>query len=131
MQNKTFLKPTFYVLLDRHHTMTVKDFFPRSVFITPLELNTLTNSTIMPMQYNNLKAHIRSKIGHNKHYDAIPSMNMPHKKIKNNITSLMTSIKKGSGKYRALLQKKLLQKISTPLQTGDKKSMTTQSPHNK
>ena len=49
------------------------------MFITPPELNTLTNTTIMPMQYNNLKAHIRYKIGHNKHYDAIPSMNMPQK----------------------------------------------------
>ena len=53
------------------------------MYSTPLEIKTLTNSTIMPMQYSNLKAHIRSKIGHNKHYDAIPSMNMPQKIKKN------------------------------------------------
>jgi hypothetical protein len=44
MQKKTFLKPTFYGLPDSHHTMTVKD------FLIPIpDLNTLMNSTIMPI----------------------------------------------------------------------------------
>ena len=60
---------------------------------------------MMPMQYN--KAHIKSKIGHNKQYDVIPyHEHAAEKNTDNNITSLMTSIKKGSGKYRSILQKK-------------------------
>ena len=91
--------------------MTVKDFYPRNVFITLPDLNTLTNTTMVPMQYNNLKAHIKSKIGHNKQYDVISTMNMQQiKKQNNNIISLMTSIKKGSGKYRSILQKKVIAK---------------------
>ena len=31
----------------------------------------------MKMQYDNLKAHIKSKIGTNKFYDAVPLMNLP------------------------------------------------------
>ena len=60
---------------------------------------------MMPMQYN--KAHIKSKIGQNKQYDVIPyHEHAAEKNPDNNITSLMTSIKKGSGKYRSILQKK-------------------------
>jgi hypothetical protein len=62
----------------------------------------------MKMQYDNLKAHIKSKIGTNKFYDAVPLMNLPPPTKKNsNITTLMQSIKQGSGKYRSILQQKI------------------------
>ena len=73
------LKPTFYGLPDRCHTLTVRDFYPGGVFISNPALNNLTDSNIIKMQYDNLKAHIKSKIGENKHYDAVPLMNQsPH-----------------------------------------------------
>ena len=103
------LKPTFYGLPDRFHTLTVRDFYPGGAFISNLTLNTLTDSNIIKMQYYNIKAHIKSKIGKNKHYDAVPFMNQPQKKT-SNITSLMKSIKQGSGKYRSILQRKVVHK---------------------
>ena len=63
------------------------------------------------MQYDNLRAHVKTKIGTNRFYDAVPLMNQPpQKNTHSNITSLMQSIKQGSGKYRSILQKKLVQK---------------------
>jgi hypothetical protein len=100
----TYLKPTFYGLPDIWHTMTIKDFYPRGIFISHQDLNTFTSTNTMTLQYNNLKAHIKSKIGPNKTYDAIPNMNLPQKKYTHStMNSLMTSIKTGSGKYRAIL----------------------------
>jgi hypothetical protein len=105
------LKPTFYGLPDRCHTLTVCDFYPGGVFISNPALKTLTDSNIIKMQYDNLRAHIKSKIGESKHYDAVPLMNHPQKKnTHTNITSLMKSIKQGSGKYRSILQRKVVHK---------------------
>ena len=103
-----FLKPTFYGIPDKYHTLTVKDLYPGGKFISELALNSLTNTKLVPMNYKNLKAHVTTKIGLNKFYDAIPLMNLPQKKhTHSNITSFLQSIKKGSGKYRAILHKKL------------------------
>ena len=103
---KTFLKPTFYGIPDTYHTLTLKDFFNTGSFITNDALNTLTESRIHPMQYTNLKSHIRSHIGQNKKYDAIPIENLPQKKhTYSNTTSLMESIKKGSGHYRKIISR--------------------------
>ena len=103
---KTFLKPTFYGIPDTYHTLTLKDFFNTGSFITNDALNTLTESRIHPMQYTNLKSHIRSHIGQNKKYDAIPIENLPQKKhTYSNTTSLMESIKKGSGHYRRIISR--------------------------
>ena len=38
----TFLKPTFYGLPDRAHTLTVQDFYPNGRFISLTSLNTIT-----------------------------------------------------------------------------------------
>ena len=58
----------------------------------------------MQMQYNNLAFQIKSKIGANKMYDAIPKLSLPQKRhTHSTIGSLMSSIKKGSGKYRKII----------------------------
>ena len=81
--NKTevCLKPTFYGIPDHFHTIKLKDLYPGGSFISSQALNTLTNTIIIPMNYENLKAHVKSKVGHNKHYDVIPLFNRPQKKI--------------------------------------------------
>ena len=102
----TFLKPTFYGLLDSAHTLTVQDFYPNGKFISIDTLNTLTGSNSMQMQYNNLKFHIKSKIGVNKTYDAIPKLILPQKMHTHaTLTSLMASTKKGSGTYRKIISR--------------------------
>ena len=50
------LTPTFYGIPDTSHTITLKDLFPKGVFITHTSLNQLTNKTIMNLQYQNLKS---------------------------------------------------------------------------
>ena len=100
----TFLKPTFYGLPDRAHTLTVQDFYPNGRFISLTSLNTITGANLMQMQYKNLEFHIKSKIGANKFYDAIPKLNLPQRKYTHStINSLMTSIKKGSSTYRKII----------------------------
>ena len=76
----TFLRPTFYGLPDSAHILSVQDFYPNGKFITLATLNTLAGSNLMHMQYKNLEFHIKSKIGLNKLYDAIPKLNLPQKK---------------------------------------------------
>ena len=67
MSNKTaFLRPTFYGLPDSAHMLTLQDFFPSGKFISQTALNTITGSNLMQMQYKNLEAHIKSKVGINK-----------------------------------------------------------------
>ena len=71
-KQRTFLKPTFYGIPDKYHTLALKEFFQSGSFITNEALNTLTESKVHPLQYANLKHHIKNHIGHNKKYDAIP-----------------------------------------------------------
>ena len=107
MSNKTaFLRPTFYGLPDSAHMLTLQDFFPSGKFISQTALNTITGSNLMQMQYKNLEAHIKSKVGINKKYDAIPKLNLPQKKhTHSTIGTLMSSIKKGSGTYRKIISR--------------------------
>ena len=102
----TFLRPTFYGLPDSAHILSVQDFYPNGKFITLATLNTLAGSNLMHMQYKNLEFHIKSKIGLNKLYDAIPKLNLPQKKhTHSTIGSLMKSTNKGSGKYRKIISR--------------------------
>ena len=102
----TFLTPTFYGLRDSAHTLTLGEFFPNGVFIEKNSLNTLTGSNLMQMQYENLKAHIKNKVGLNKFYDAIPKLKLPQKKhTHSSIKSLMINTTQGSGTYRKIISK--------------------------
>ena len=76
-KQEVFLKPTFYGLPDKFHTLTVRDLYPGGIFITNPALNTLTNSNVLKMQYDNLRAHVKTKIGTNRFYDAAPLVNQP------------------------------------------------------
>ena len=107
LSNKTaFLRPTFYGLPDSAHMLTLHDFFPNGKFISQVALNTITGSNLMQMQYKNIEAHIKSKVGINKKYDAIPKLNLPQKKhTHSTIGTLMSSIKKGSGTYRKIISR--------------------------
>ena len=126
-KKETFLTPTFYGIPDKYHTLTVRDFFPGGTFISQTALNTLTGTTLIKMNYDNLKVHIRSKIGTQKHYDAIPLMNLPQKKnTHQNVLSLMSNIKKGSGKYRTILHKQSTPKeLHSPTNWRSKLNDTT------
>ena len=100
----TYLTPTFYGISDNYHTLALKDLFNRGSFITNEALNTLTNSKIHPMQYTSLKNHIKSHIGHQKTYDAIPMEKLPQKKYTySTICTLMENTGKGSGIYRKVI----------------------------
>ena len=100
----TYLSPTFYGLPDTAHTLTLSQFFPGGRFIEREDLNALAFSNLMPMQYNNLKAHIRSKVGQNKTYDAIPKLNLPQKlHTHSTVISLMKNTTQGSGCYRKIV----------------------------
>ena len=58
----------------------------------------------MQLQYSNLRAHIKNKIGLHKFYDAIPKLNLPQKQHTHiSIESLMSSIKQGSASYRKII----------------------------
>ena len=100
----TFLKPTFYGISDKYHTLALKDLFHRGSFITNEALNTLTDTKIHHMQYTSLKNHIKGHIGHQKTYDAIPVEKLPQKKhTYSTICTLMENTGKGSGIYRKVI----------------------------
>ena len=105
-QKKTFLTPTFYGIPDIYHTLTLKDLFPQGIFISNASLNQLTSTTVMHMQYQNLKMHIKAHIGPNKKYDAIALEKKPQKRHTfSTTTSLLLSIKKGSGIFRKIIER--------------------------
>ena len=80
---KIFLTPTFYGIPDIYHTLTLKDLYPSGVFISNESLMQLTNTSIMHMQYQNFKNHIKAHVGPNKKYDAIPLENRQQRKYTN------------------------------------------------
>ena len=78
---KIVLTPTFYGIPDTYHTLTLKDLYPRGIFITRESLSQLTNTSIMQMQYQNLRNHIKAHVGPNKKYDAVALEKLPQKNI--------------------------------------------------
>ena len=107
-QKKIFLTPTFYGIPDTFHTLTLKDLLPQGVFITNESLNQLTNTTVISMQYQNLKTHIKAHIGPNKKYDAIALEKLPQKKYTfSTAVGLLHSIKKGSVTYRKIIERNI------------------------
>ena len=102
---KCFLTPTFYGIPDTYHTLTLKDLHPRGAFITNESLNQLTNTTIMHMQYQNLKNHIRAHIGPNRKYDAIALEKLPQKKHTFSTLTALLHHTKGSGTYRKIMER--------------------------
>ena len=105
-KKKTFLTPTFYGLKDSAHTLKLIELFPHGKFIDKDPLNSLTGANLMEMQYNNLRAHIKHRVGPNKFYDAIPKLKLPQKEHTHcTIKSLMTNTTQGSGTYRKIIAK--------------------------
>ena len=104
------LTPGFYGIDERHHTIPIEDFFPRGTFITKEAFGAKIDAIIVQMNYNNLKNHIKSKIGQHKTYQAIPLRRKQRKGTHPTIKSLMMKNKSGSGAYRRILSR------------GDKKS---------
>ena len=102
---KCFLTPTFYGIPDIYHTLTLKDLHPGGTFITNASLNELTNTTIMHMQYQNLKNHVRAHIGPNKKYDAIALEKLPQKKHSYSTLAALLHQTKGSGTYRKIIER--------------------------
>ena len=105
-KQKTFLKPTFYGIPDEYHTLSLKELYPSGIFISNTALNTLTSTTILNMQYNNLKTHIKAHIGPGKKYDAIAKEKLPQKiHTFADTHDLMDHTKKGSGAYRRVIKR--------------------------
>ena len=106
---RTFLTPTFYGIPDTYHTLTLKDLYPRGSFVTNATLNQITSTSIMNMQYQNFKNHIKAHIGPNKKYDAIPLEKLPQKKFTySNSAGLLHNIIKGSGPYRKIIEREII-----------------------
>ena len=49
------------------------------IYKTPNQIEALTGTKIIPMQYENLKAHITQYVGINKKYDGIVKENYPRR----------------------------------------------------
>ena len=60
------LTPGFYGIPERYHTLNVTDLFPRGTFISKENLEQKIESRMVPLSYNNLKNHVKSKIGQHK-----------------------------------------------------------------
>ena len=73
----THLTPTFYGLPDRCHAMKWKDFYQNLTFKSPEQLETLTGTKMIPLHFNNLKAHITKQVGNKKKYDALVKEKLP------------------------------------------------------
>ena len=99
------LTPGFYGIPERYHTLKVIDFFPGGIFISKENLEEKIEKRMVALSYTNLKSHIKSKIGHQKKYQAIPLKCVQKKGTHPTIKSLMVSIKKGSGVYRKILNR--------------------------
>ena len=57
----THLTPTFYGLQDSNHMLELKDFYQNMVYKTPTQIEQMTGTKMITMQYENLKAHITTK----------------------------------------------------------------------
>ena len=66
------LTPGFYGIPETHHSLKVIDFYPRGTFISKEALEEKIEVTLVELSYNNLKSHIKAKIGQQKKYQAIP-----------------------------------------------------------
>ena len=96
------LTPGFYGIPERFHTLSVTDLFPRGTFISKENLEQKTETRMVALSYNNLKNHVKSKIGQHKKYQAIPLKCIQRKGSHPTIRSLMLKNKKGSGIYRRI-----------------------------
>ena len=81
------------------------DFFPRGIFISKESLEEKIESRLVQLSYNSLKTHIKSKLGQQKKYQAIPLRCNQRKGTHPTIRSLMTKNKSGSGIYRRILSR--------------------------
>ena len=81
------------------------DNFFQGVYLSPRKLEEKIEARIVQLSYNNLKNHIRSKIGQYKTYQAIPLRCKQRKGTHPTIKSLMVHNKSGSGVYRRILSR--------------------------
>ena len=119
------LTPGFYGIPERYHTLTVTDLFPRGIFISKENIEQKIESRMVPMSYNNLKNHVKSKIGQHKKYQAIPLKCIQRKGTHPTIRSLMIKNKTGSGIYRKILSRGGGNQIETSLELGEKNLVTS------
>ena len=78
--------------------------YPGGTFIGKTDLKDLIGSQMIPLSYISLKTHIKSKIGPYKKYNGIP-LRCPQKNTHSTATSLMETIKSGSGQYRKIIMR--------------------------
>ena len=49
------LTPGFYGISEKHHTLTIEDFFPRGTFITKETIEIKIEAKVIQINYKNLK----------------------------------------------------------------------------
>ena len=121
------LTPGFYGINERHHTISVEELFPRGTFITKEAFEDKIEARIVQLNYNNLKSHIKSKIGQYKTYQAVPLRCKQRKGTHPTIRSLMVKNKSGSGAYRRILSRSDTSMTLRTQQHRGKNWMTLQS----
>ena len=97
------LTPGFYGISERYHTLSVIDLFPRGTFISKENLEQKTETRMVALSYNNLKNHVKSKIGQQKKIPGNPLEMHPKERFTPHYKKPDVKIKKGSGIYRKIL----------------------------
>ena len=111
----THLTPSFYGIPNSFHTLRLIDFYPNLSFITNQDLNTMTNTTIIPLDYKNFEKHIKRNVGLNKTYDSIVKKTPQRKHTKNNTHDFTIAIKSSSNKFRKIIARRHTNRLN-PLQ---------------
>ena len=87
--------------------LELKDFYQNLQYKTPAQLHILTGTTMIPLHYTNLKAHITQQVGQNKKFDGIVKLQFPQKKFTQSTTlDFITQNKKGSSTIRKIISRR-------------------------
>ena len=107
--NKTIsLNPAEYGLSQRTKGTTLSMCFTGGKFKSQEDLEATLGEPLLPLNFAKLRTHIKSNIGQNKRFDAVP---IPNKKvpkhIKQSLPEFITAAKHGSKPYRKILLRSL------------------------
>jgi hypothetical protein len=87
--------------------LELKDFYQNLQYKTPAQLELLTGTTMIPLHYTNLRAHITQQVGHNKKFDGIVKLKLPQKKFTQCTTlDFITENKKRSSTIRKIISRR-------------------------
>jgi hypothetical protein len=77
------------------------------VYKTPEQIEKMTGTKMITMQFENLRAHITQFVGHNKKYDGVVKLKLPQKKFTtSNTLDFKINNKRGSGTIRKIISRR-------------------------